>query len=184
MAVAKIRRPVLLQQSGNLNIQRPPIADGANVFVAGDLVQINASGQLQLVPNTSNGTALTKLVWGQTPDGSKLATDIPPVAFFGENHYCFDPTDAIFEMNITNTAGGVGDAVTNNGNAGPALSAVLIGASYAIKTDCANFVGVQMINISDTTNTMMTIIGIAPNQTTADFNGRVLAKIPKNQIQG
>lgn len=183
MALAKIRRPLLLQQQGNMNVQRAPIADGANTFVAGDLVQINASGQLQLVPNTS-ATALTKLVWGQTPDSSKLATDIPPVAFFGENHYCFDPTDAIFEMNITNTAGGVGDATTNNGAAGPQLSAVLIGASYAIKTDCTNYVGVQMVNISDVTNTVVTVVGLAPNQTTADYNGRVLVKIPKSQIQG
>lgn len=180
--IASIKRPVLLQQTGNMNLQRPPVGDGSNAFKAGDLVQI-VSGVLQLVPNTS-GTASTKLVWGQTPDASHLSTDIPPVAFFGENHYCFDISEGIIEMNITNTSGGVGDSVTNNGAAGPQLSAVTIGASYAIKTDCTNFVGVQMLNISDTTNTVVTVIALSPNQSLTDYNGRVLVKVPKAQIQG
>lgn len=180
--IAKIRRPVLVQQYGNMNTQRPPVGDGANAFKASDLVQISA-GALQLVPNTT-ATASTQLVWGQTPDDSKLATDIPPQAFFGENHYCFDLTDGIIEMNITNASGGVGDATTNNGAAGPQLSAVVIGASYGIRTDAANNVGVQMVDVSNTTNTLVQVVGIAPNQSLADFNGRVLVKIPKAKLQG
>lgn len=182
MATAKIRRPTLLQQHGNLHTQRPPIPDSSNTFVGGDLVQIS-SGALLLVPTTS-GTASTQLVWGQTPDDSKTATQIPPEAFFGQNHYCFDVTDAIIEMNITNSSGGVGDATTNNGAAGPQLSAVTIGASYGIRTDAASYVGVQMVDVSNTTNTLVTVVGIAPNQSLADYNGRVLVKIPKAKIQG
>lgn len=180
--IAKIRRPVLLQQFGNMNIQRPPVPDGTNAFKAGDLVQISA-GNLLLVPATS-ATATTQLVWGQTPDDSKLATDIPPQAFFGENHYCFDLTDAIIEMNITNTAAGVGDATTNNGGAGPQLSALVIGAAYGIRSDAVNFVGIQMVDVNATANTLVTCVGIAPNQSLADYNGRGLFKIPKAKIQG
>lgn len=183
MARIPIRRPLLLQQNGNMHLQKPPISDGANAFSAGDLVQISAAGALQLVPNTT-ATALTKLVWGQTPDASHASTDTPPTAFFGENHYCFSVEDAIIEMNITNTAGGVGDASVNNGAAGPQLSAVTLGASYGIRTDAATYVGVQMVDISNTTNTLVQVVGLSPNQTTADYNGRVLVKIPRAQLQG
>lgn len=182
MALAKIRRPVLVQQNGNLNTQRPPVGDGSNAFVAADLVQL-ISGALQLVPNTTS-TAATQLVWGQTPDSSHLSTDIPPTAFFGENHYCFDLTDGIIEMNITNSSGGVGDATTNNGAAGPQLSAVTIGASYGIRTDATSYVGVQMVDVINTTNVLVQVVGIAPNQSLADYNGRVLVKIPKAKLQG
>lgn len=180
--IATIRRPLLLQQPGNMNTQKPPIGDGSNAFVQYDLVQIT-SGVLLLVPNTTS-TASTKLVWGQTQDSSHLSTDVPPVAFFGENHYCIDVTDQIIEMNITNSSGGVGDSVTNNGAAGPQLSSITIGASYGIRTDATNFVGVQMVDISNTTNTLVQVVGISPNQLLTDYNGRVLVKIPKAQIQG
>lgn len=165
-----------------MHTQRPPIGDGGNSFKAGDLVQI-ASGVLQLVPTTT-ATASTQLVWGTTPDDSKASTDVPPVAFFGETHYCFDVTDAIIEMNITNASGGVGDATTNNGAAGPQLSAVTIGAVYGIRTDATNYSGVQMLDTGNTTNTLVQVIAIAPNQSTTDYNGRVLVKIPKAKIQG
>lgn len=165
-----------------MHVQKPPVSDGSNSFTAGDLVQVSA-GLLQVVPATS-GTASTKLVWGQTPDSSKLSTDIPPVSFFGENHYCFDLSDAIIEMNITNTAAGVGDATTNNGAAGPQLSALVIGASYGIRLDAVNYVGIQMVNVNETTNTLVQCVGIAPNQSLSDYNGRALFKIPKAQLQG
>jgi hypothetical protein len=187
--IAKIRRPMLVQQYGNMNTQRAPVGDGSNTFVAGDLVQL-AAGVLLLVPDTT-AVATTQLVWGQTPDNSKLATDIPPVAFYGENHYCFDLTDAIVEMNITNggtvagkTAAGVGDATTNNGTVGPQLSAVTIGAKYGIRSDAVNYVGVQMLWVTETANGWVTVVGIAPNQSLADYNGRVLVKFPKANIQG
>jgi hypothetical protein len=180
--IAKIRRPHTVQTNGNLFIQRPPISDSTNTFVAGDLVQISA-GVLQLVPNTTS-TASTQLVWGQTPDGSHTSTDIPPTTLFGENHYCFDVTDVTIAMNITNSSGGVGDATTNNGAAGPQLSAVTIGASYGIRTDATNYVGVQMLDVSNTTNTLVQVVGIAPNQSLSDYNGRVIVKIPKAKIQG
>jgi len=183
MARIPIRRPLLLQQSGNMHVQKPPISDGANAFVQGDLVQLSAAGTLQLVPTTT-ATALTKLVWGQTPDNSKVAADVPPVAFFGENHYCFSVEDAIIEMNITNAAGGVGDATVNNGAAGPQLSAVTLGASYGILTTAATYVGVQMVDVSNVTNTLVQVVALGPNQTVADYNGRVLVKIPRAQLQG
>lgn len=190
MARIPIRRPLLLQQSGNMHLQKPPIPDGANSFKAGDLVQLTGSGQLQLVPD-STATAGTRLFWGQTPDDSKAATDVPPVAFFGENHYCFSLEDAIIEMNITNggtvaakTAAGVGDATVNNGTVGPQLSAVTLGASYAIRSDAVGYVGVQMVWVTETANPAVQVVGIAPNQTTADYNGRVLVKIPRAQLQG
>ena len=185
MARINIRRPQLLSQAGNMHAQKPPVPDGSNSFSAFDLVQVNASGQLQIVPNTS-ATALTKLVWGMTPDSSKAPTDVPPTAFFGENHYCFDLTDAVIEMNLTNAAGGVGDASVNNGNAGPTMltAGFVIGGFYGLKNDATNYSGVQMVNVAETTNTVVQVIGVAPNQTTADFNPRVLCKIPKAQLQG
>lgn len=182
MSAIPIRRPIALATHGNMHIQKPPIGDGGNSFKQGDLVQV-ASGALQLVPNTS-ATATTQLVWGQTPDDSKAPGVRAPEAFFGENHYCFDLSDVIIEMSVTNAAGNVGDATNNNGGAGPTLVSVTIGASYGIKVDATNYAGVQMVNVSETTNTLVQVIGVAANQATADNNPRVYVKIPKAKLQG
>lgn len=192
MARIPIRRPLLLQQNGNMHLQKPPIADDAtSLFQGGDLVFIGpglagvpAAGRLGLVPTTTAVPAESQVVWGISPDGSKTATQVPPEAFFGENHYCFSVEDAIIEMNITNAAGGVGDATVNNGAVGPQLSAVTLGAFYGIRTNAVNYVGVQMVDVSNTTNTLVQVVGIAPNQTTVDYNGRVLVKIPRAKLQG
>jgi hypothetical protein len=182
MAAIAIRRPALLQQFGNMRRQRPPVGDGANSFKQYDLVQLS-SGVLQLVPTTT-ATASTQLVWGQTPDDSKAAGLVPPAAFFGENHYCFDIHEATIEMNLVNGAnGGVGDATNNNGNAGVTLASYTIGAAYGIFTTATNYVGVQMVDTNNTTNTLVVAVGISPNQTTSDNNPRVLVKIPQAKVQ-
>lgn len=174
--IAVIRRPNIVQVAGNMARQRPPIGDGGNAFYAGDLVYI-ASGVLALVP--TDGV----LVWGQTKDDSHTSTQKPPDAFFGENHYCESVEECTIEMNITNDAGGVGDATTNNGAAGPQLSAAAIGTAYGIHAGATDYVGVQMVNVEELTATLVTVVGYAPNQSLTDYNGRVLVRPIASKIQ-
>lgn len=176
-------------------VQKPPIADGGNSFRQWALVQI-AAGVLVAVPSTTAGlNHASQYVWGQTPDESKAAGLKPPDAFFGENHYCFDLADAEIEMNITNAAGGVGDAVTNNGAAGPQLSAVTIGAAYGLMLgDLAsagvNYPGVHFVDLSKTVNdgtagnnTVVRVTAIVEGQSLTDYNGRVRVRILPRCVQ-
>lgn len=191
MAIAKILMPAAIRQNQNMFVQKPPVGDGANSFKAGALVQI-AAGVLVAVPSTTAGlNHASQYIFGQTPDDSKAAGLVPPAAFFGENHYCFDLANCEIEMNITNAAGGVGDATTNNGAAGPQLSAVTIGAAYGIKFGATNFADVHFVDLSKTVddgtagnNTVVRVTAIVDGQALADFNGRVRCKILPRAVQG
>ncbi len=192
MAIAKILMPAVLRTNQNMFVQKPPVGDGGNSFKAGALVQISG-GVLVAVPTTAAGlNHASQYVYGQTPDDSKAAGLKPPDAFFGENHYCFDLANAEIEMNITNAAGGVGDAVTNNGAAGPQLSAITIGAAYGIKLGGAGgtYPDVQFVNkdtiVDDGTagnNTLVRVVGIVEGQALTDYNGRVRVKILSRCLQ-
>jgi hypothetical protein len=183
--------PAAIRTNQNMFVQKPPVGDGGNSFKAGALVQI-AAGVLVAVPSTTAGlNHASQYVYGQTPDDSKAAGLKPPDAFFGENHYCFDIAPGEIEMNITNAAGGVGDAVTNNGAAGPQLSAVTIGAAYGIKFGATNYAVVHFVDLSKTVddgtagnNTVVRVVGIVEGQALTDYNGRVRVKILPRCVQG
>lgn len=182
--IAKILYPAVLRKNQNMFVQKPPVGDGGNTFPAGALVQI-AAGVLVAVPSTTAGlNHASQYVYGQTPDASKAAGLKPPDAFFGENHYVFDISDCEIEMNITNAAGGVGDPTTNNGAAGPQLSAVTIGAAYGLKFGATNYADVHFVDLSKTVddgtagnNTVVRVVAIVEGQALTDYNGRVRVRI-------
>lgn len=191
MAIAKVLMPASLRMNQNMFIQSPPVGDGGNSFKAGALVQI-AAGVLVAVPSTTAGlNHASQYVYGQTPDDSKAAGLKPPEAFFGENHYPWMLKDVELEMNITNAAGGVGDATTNNGAAGPQLSAVTIGAAYGLRFGATNFADVHFVDLSKVTddgtagnNTVVRVVAIVDGQSLADYNGRVRVRILPRCVQG
>jgi hypothetical protein len=161
--------PFLERRKDNLHIQKPVQANGATAFAARSLVKLAAG---VLTPCVTADV----VCYGQAPDASHAATDQPPTALFGQNHWCFDPRDAQFIVNITNDDGDIGQA-----NGAPQLSAVAVGGKYGLVRD-AN--GYQMLNVEDTTALFFVVVAIYPNQALTDYNGLVLVELVPDIIQG
>lgn len=163
-----IRMPFMERRRDNLHIQKPVQPNGATTFQARSFVKIAAG---ILVPCVTADV----LCYGWTPDESHLATDKPPVALYGQNHWPFDPKDAIFVMNITNATGLIGQVA-----GGPQLSAAVVGTSYGLYRNANGF---QMLNVADVTTLFAKVIGLYPNQALTDYNGLVMVEILPAVIQ-
>lgn len=156
-----------------MNVQKPIAPDSANTFKAGSLVYLVA-GVLTLI--ATDGV----LCYGQTPDISHAATEIPPQAFFGENHYCFSPLDAEFEINV----GAVSANALVIGASAQTIAAVTLGAVYGIATPTSGtYAGIQVLDPTDTTNTLFQVVGFVDGVLSDDYNGRVRVKIIPSKIQ-
>ena len=165
-----IRQPFLERKSQNLQIQKAVQPDNgdSSVFLPNSFVVL--SGGLLVAVATAG-----VLVYGWSADKSHLSTDHAPDALYGQNHWPFDPTDAQFVMNITDNSGHIGQAA-----GAPQLSVAVVGTSYGIYKNTG---GYQMVNISDTTNKLFTVMALYPNQALTDYNGRVIVKVIDTCIQ-
>jgi hypothetical protein len=163
-----IRMPFLERRKDNLHIQKPVQPNGATAFAARSFVKLAAG---ILVPCVTADV----VCYGWSPDGSHAATDQPPAALFGQNHWPFDPKDSQFVMNITDAAGHVGQA-----NGAPQLSSAVVGTSYGLLRDANGF---QMLNTADTTNLFAKVIALYPGQALTDYNGLVLVELLPAVIQ-
>lgn len=172
---APILMPDLVRQFGNMFVQKPIASDGANTFKAGAFVYLVA-GVLTLVP--SDGV----LVYGQTPDKSHAATEYPPEAIFGENHWVFSPLDAEFEINVgVVTAGAL--VVGEAGNAAQ-VEDVVLGGAYGIATATSGaHAGFQFLDPTETAATLFIVTGFVDNVTSTAYNGRVRVKIIPSKVQ-
>lgn len=128
-------------------------------------------------------TAAT-LVYGWCPDGS-VAVDfsLPSVVplppndhLYGLNHWPFDVKGEQFIMNITDGSGHVGAA-----NSAPQLQSVKIGDQYGLYTDTTT--KMQMVDTSNTTQKVFTIVGIPDGQSQQDYNGLVLVELISTIVQ-
>lgn len=164
-----VRMPFFERRKDNLHIQKPVQPNGATAFPARSFVYISAG---ILVPVATAGV----LCYGWSPDKSHAATDKPPEAIFGVNHWPFDPKDAIYVMNITDSSGHIGQA-----NTAPQLSAAVVGTSYGIYRDGTT--GMQMLDVANTTNLFAKVVALYPNQALTDYNGLVLVEILPAVIQ-
>lgn len=160
--------PFLERRKDNLHIQKPVQPNGATAFPARSFVKLAAG---ILVPCVTADV----VCYGWSPDGSHAATDQPPAALFGQNHWPFDPRDAQFVMNITDAAGNIGQA-----NGAPQLSSAVVGTSYGLFRDANGF---QMLNTADTTNLFAKVVALYPNQALTDYNGLVLVELVAAVIQ-
>ena len=165
-----IQAPFLERRNMNAQSQKLGYSSGTNTFPGNSLVYLTGAGILAAIATA--GTACYG--WSHGPS---VTPGTPPPAALYQNVYPFDLSDgALIVMNITNTAGdsaNSGDAAT-----APTLNEVVIGQSYGIlnPTTGAN-AGIQQLNISDTTNALLTVVGLYPNQALTDQNGLVLVRI-------
>lgn len=174
----------LTRQFGNMNVQKPPITDGANTFIRNALVYITA-GALAAIP--ADGV----LCYGQTPDKSHTATEGPPDTLprglgEGELHYPFSPLDAEFEINLAVVTAGVPVI----GATAQTLAAVVVGGVYGITiATSGQYAGLQFLDPTETTATLFQVTAIdlkAPDglaQAADDYNPRVRVKIIPSKIQ-
>lgn len=175
--------PELVRQFGNMNVQKPPVTDGGNTFLAKALVYITA-GALAAIP--TDGV----LCYGQTPDKSHTATELPPEILprpigEGELHYPLSLLDAEFEINLA--------ALSANapvmGATAQTLAAVAIGGVYGIATATSGpYAGFQFLDPTEVTATLFQVVAIPANpdgtpQATDDYNPRVRVKIIPAKIQ-
>lgn len=160
-----LRMPFLERRLDNMHIQKPVQQNGATQWPAGSFVKL-AGGVL--VPTLTDD----QLIYGWCPEPSFLTTDKPPATLYGVNHWPHDSKHCFFVLNITNTAGNVGQAA-----GAPQLSSAAIGTSYGLYRRSSD--GMQMVNISQTTagNVVFKVVGYYPNQSVNDYNGLVIAEI-------
>lgn len=164
-----IRMPMFERRKDNLHIQKSVQPNGATAFQRHSFVYIAAG---ILVPVATAGV----LCYGWSPDESHAATDRPPAALFGQNHWPFDPAHSQYVMNITDSSGHIGQA-----NAAPQLSAAVVGTSYGIYRDGTT--GMQMLDVANTTNLFAKVVALYPYQALTDYNGLVLVEILPAVIQ-
>lgn len=198
MAIELIKMPSIFQEGPSSNspsVQKDPILEAASqAWLAGALVQrtgTGASARLQRTP-TSSGTAADLLVYGMSPDAAKgsatpTALLTPPFALFGLYHYPFDVRDRILEMNIgtaTDANLGTSSGVTYNGG-GTGGVALAPGLQFGIRVVAAGiYTGYQIINVAETTNVVVEIVGIAPDKLPDNNSSRVMCKVIPTKIQG
>ena|SRR5436190_3974067 len=164
-----IRMPFLERRRDNLHIQKGVQPNGATAFPAHSFVKLAAG---ILVPCVTADV----VAYGWCPDASHAATDVPPTALFGQNHWPFALNDTQFVMNITDSSGHIGQA-----NGAPQLSAAVVGTAYGLYRD-AN--GYQMLDVANTTNLFAKVVQLYPNQALTDYNGLVIVEILPAVLQG
>lgn len=171
-----IRRPFLERRSQNLQEQKTGFSSGTNVFPANSLVYLTG-GQLLAACATA---AVACYGWSHGPN---VVPGTPPPQALQQLVYPFDLSgQSLLVMSTTNNAG---DSA-NDGTAAtaPALSTVVVGQTYGILNPTTGpNKGIQMVNLQDTTNGLLTVVALYPNQNTGDLNGLVLVKVTATALQ-
>lgn len=171
---APILLPYLSRQLGNMNIMKGVVSDGGNSFLTQSFVYITG-GNLAVVPTAG------VLVYGQTPNPSQLSTSYAPVTLYGQNHWCFTPLDAEFDINC----GALSANAVVIGSGSQAQSTAVIGTSYGIATATAGtYSGYQFLDTTNTSQLLFTVVGYPANTSPSDYNGRVRVRVITSCIQG
>jgi hypothetical protein len=186
-----ISQPKLVRQSGNLNTQKPPISNSTNKILAGDLVYITG-GALARVP--TDGV----LAYGFSPGAAVATTATPPeslpmgVGSAGQL-YPFDLSDqAEIEINIGSlSANAVASAVASDVTIGTAYGVCIptSGTLGRTLTNQGTTLGTQILDVTDTTNTLLVVTGFVETQDpdtpvlSDDLNPRVRCKIIASKLQ-
>lgn len=163
------RMPRVHQYAGPSNraVQKEPLSDGANAFLAKSLVKI-ATGVLAAV---ATGDVVC---YGQSLDPSHAAAEKwPEGAPFGEQHYPLDLADVILAVQMTNNA-------ATFGASGPTWtgSGVTVGGKYGlIRPTSGDQASMQFLNYQNTTNLFFEIVALHPEMAVDDQNPLVLVKL-------
>lgn len=142
----------------------------------------NTFAPLQFVYLTSGALAecasAATLVYGLTPDSSKLSTDSPVDAIWGQNHSCIspEPDKNRFVVNISNNGQLIGSGTTTQAN-------VTIGESYGLLLGTGTYDGYNFLNVDNTTNDFFKVESYYTLDGTDAYNGRVICSINRTIIQ-
>lgn len=166
-----IRQPTIYSRSQNLVESKAPLSNGANSFLAGSFVKRASS----LMAAVATGDIVCL---GWCPGPSVDASSRRPETFWQEN-YPVNPVGVEFLVNITDSSGHVGQ-----GSSAPQVSAVTIGSSYGLyRWTSGTYNGMQALNVSETSNTLVQVTALGPDTETTDYNGLVRVKIIDSKIQ-
>jgi hypothetical protein len=178
MADAAILKPDLVRTPGNMFIQKPAVYDSTNTFAARSLVKLVAGVTPSVIACASDEV----LVYGITPDNSKTATQIPPDSMFGENHYVFDIAGGEIEINVGHLSGTA--LVQGAANSAKTPADVAIGTAYGIAVPTTGvYAGIEVLDPTETTATLFTVVGRIDNVAQTDANGRVRVRPIAAKIQ-
>lgn len=170
---AVIKRAEITRTLGNMFVQKGPVTDAANTLVGGDLVKIAAGALVRIATNEV-------LLFGQVLDKSHASTDIPPEAFFGENHYVIDPRDCILEINI----GAANGADVQTGTTGKNVTDLVLGTSYEVYVPTTGtYTGYPFLDPTASVVPLFIWVGRVDGQQDTDANTRVLVKPVPTTIQ-
>ena len=163
---------------------RGVVPEGATAFLSRALV-VTSSGAL--VPLATDAVS----IWGQSPDASKgSATGLPndntrppftinqddTVAASGwkADHSAYNLADCTLEITITNNANpAASTAVQSN---------AVIGTSYGVVVATTTDVGMHLLDTTETTAKLFTVVGYVDGTGSTDINPRVLVKIVPSTI--
>jgi hypothetical protein len=164
-----IRMPFMERRKDNLHIQKQVQANGATAFAARSLVKLAAG---VLTPCVTADV----LCYGQAPGPSHASTEIVPQTLYGQNHWCFDPRDSQFILNITRAGGAVGSAGTV-----AFADAVTTNASPTVTSATAGFIASDVGKaISGTNIPPNTFIGVVNSATSIGLSSSATVNTPVN----
>lgn len=184
---------------GAISVMKDPQPENgtSQTWLAGSFTYTSGTGASTVLNGlATNGT----VIYGVAPHaafGSISATATPPQHLFGFGgpgntalHYPFDPRERIIEMNIASTTiasiGAAGGATWAGGGATTDTTPALApGQQYGVIVPTSGtYLGYQFIDVSNTTNKLFELVGLAPTEITTSQNPRVWAKVIPSIIQG
>lgn len=190
-----IGMPTLYQEQGpEVPVQKPSLPEktAATIatWLAGSFVVRTGSAPSEVLEAVLSNALL---IYGVSPDaafsaGATIPTPMPPVSLFGFNHYCFDPRDRIYSINIANNSAAgatiglnTGVSYLGDGTNGVALAA---GQQYGIvRPTSGTYNNVQFLDVTNTTNKVFEIVGVDPRNIPGCASTRVLVKVIPIVIQ-
>lgn len=189
MSIINPDMPRLFQPpTGNVAfLQKGPLAEAAaQNWFARTLVQVTGTGGSEKLQRCA---AAATAIFGLAPQAARgSATLNPPDALFRDKHYPFDVRDIILAMTISNGSlsganiGATGVTYAGGGTGGVALAP---GQQYGLITlTSGTYDKFQFVDVTNTTQKVFEIVGLAPGMLTTDNNARVLVKVLTAALQG
>lgn len=201
MSDIAIRRPIIVAQRGNSNLQTllggelGYKEDSAAVLYNNGFVTLDAQGDLvpSVVVSTApvaTGAGTTFLGFVKVSESGQTGLN-PPYSMWGDGttyqprYFPEDLRGLQFAMNITDASFNIGEA-----NGAPPLSEAILGASFALivggtttPAPAGRYSGVYAVNVDDTTNPDVKIVdvprrwmGVDQSTQTTAFNGIVIVE--------
>lgn len=189
MAIARIAAPFIVSELGvnSSAVQKAAVTEAASMaWPANSFVYTSGTGaSVVLNACASDATAC----YGLCPDSAVgSGSSVVPNRLFGTQHYPFDCRDRVIEINAVGSSASGANIGTTNGvtwaGGGTGGVALAPGQQYGlIVPTSGTYVGVNFLDVTETTAKMFEILSLAPGQATTDNNPRVWVKILEAMTQ-